>query len=150
MEFPPIPERAPRSVQNARFCAKSVQKVRFCTLLGTLSGIGGNPTYCTDDFFLRFRLCGSYSAIHNSIRFAPPHFMAQVVASLLRAAIQHCRASCKRRRPVPSLLACLPYQHKPAMANSAKAFQSPKPPETTPSAAQRARRGISTQRTQPY
>ena len=30
------------------FCAKSVQKVRLCTLLGALSGIGGNPTFCAD------------------------------------------------------------------------------------------------------
>ena len=46
--FPPIPERAPKSVQNRTFCAKSVQKVRYCTLLGALSGIGGNPTFCAD------------------------------------------------------------------------------------------------------
>ena len=35
--FPPTPERA-----------LLAQKVRFCTLLGALSGIGGNPTFRAD------------------------------------------------------------------------------------------------------
>ena len=38
-------------------CAKAcfLQKVRFCTLLGALSGIGGNPTFCIDECF--YSLC---------------------------------------------------------------------------------------------
>ena len=49
--FPPIPERAPEECKTA-FCAKkSTQKVRFCTLLGALAGIGGDPTFCEDFFF---------------------------------------------------------------------------------------------------
>ena len=49
--FPPIPERAPKSAQSRTFCAKSVQQVRLCTLLGALSGTGGNPTFCADLVF---------------------------------------------------------------------------------------------------
>ena len=58
MGFPPIPERAPKSVQSRTFCAKSVQKVRFCTLLGALSGIGGNPAFCADATGVLERLVG--------------------------------------------------------------------------------------------
>ena len=51
MGFPPIPERAPKSAQNRTFFTLFVQKVRFCTLLGALSGVGGNPTFCADELF---------------------------------------------------------------------------------------------------
>ena len=53
VRFPPIPERVSESAKkNRTFCikryAKSAQKVRFSALSGTLSGIGGNPTFCAD------------------------------------------------------------------------------------------------------
>ena len=41
----PIPERAPKSVQNHTFRTLFAQKVRFCTLLGALSGIGGKSFF---------------------------------------------------------------------------------------------------------
>ena len=40
--FPPIPERALKSVQKRTSCTLSAQKVRSCALLCALSGIGGN------------------------------------------------------------------------------------------------------------
>ena len=43
--FPPVPERAP--------------KERFCTLLGTLSGIGGNPAFLRRLTFSLSGVCGS-------------------------------------------------------------------------------------------
>ena len=45
--FPPIPERAPKSVQSRIFCT-------FCAesaLLGVLSGIRKKPTFCADFLF---------------------------------------------------------------------------------------------------
>ena len=50
--FPPIPERAPKSVQNRTFCTPFAQKVRSCILSGALSGIGGNPTFSADKNYL--------------------------------------------------------------------------------------------------
>ena len=60
MGFPSIPKRAPKSVQSRTFCTKSVQKARFCPLLGALSGFGGHPTLLRRLIIWRFRLCGSY------------------------------------------------------------------------------------------
>ena len=47
--------KVPKSAENRTFCAKSVQKMckkcgspHFLALFGTLSEIGGNPTFCAD------------------------------------------------------------------------------------------------------
>ena len=45
--LPPIHEIAPKVHKSAL----SAQRVHFCTLLGALSGIGGNPTFCVDKGF---------------------------------------------------------------------------------------------------
>ena len=70
---PPIPERAPESVQNRTFCTLFVQKVQFCTLSGALSGIGGNPTFCAGELLGDF---GSVARteVHNSWRQKAPFY----------------------------------------------------------------------------
>ena len=57
--FPPIPKRVPKSAEKCGephflriFCAFFLRKKRgsphLSALFGTLSGIGGNPTFCAD------------------------------------------------------------------------------------------------------
>ena len=41
-------QKVRKRAENHTFFVKSAQKVRFAALFGTLSGIGGNPTFCAD------------------------------------------------------------------------------------------------------